>query len=142
MHNAESIPSSSPQIEDLEQRIKQFVSGLRKDFAPLIAEDQSRFRSRVIGKVRAGLPRKRPGRRGSPEVKKAAEIYIRDYKSKGLEGHWHLISRQVIPRYPEMRLELQRLHRMSLRANTHSFLYEEWSLQKRTGKAMVPCQSP
>jgi hypothetical protein len=96
-----------------------------------VEEDQGGFRSRVIGKVRAGLPRKRPGRRGSPEVRRAAEIYVRDFKSKGQEGDWHVITRQVIPGYSEMRPEIQRLHRISLRANVHSLLYEERSRQRR-----------
>ena len=121
---------------ELDQRIKNFVTGLRKDFVPLIAENQS-TRSRVIGKVRASLPRKRPGRRGSPEVQKAAEIYIRDYKSKGQEGNWHSITKQVIPSYSDLRPELQRLHRISLRANVHSFLYERRSRQKRSKKGMT-----
>jgi len=80
----------------------------------LIAENQTTFRSRVIGKVRAGLPRKRPGRRGSPEVQKAALIYTQHYRDKGKTGNWHSITKQVIPGYADMRPELQRLHRVSL----------------------------
>jgi hypothetical protein len=61
----------------------------------LIAEDQNGFKARVIGKVRAGLPRKPPGRRGSPEIQKAAEIYIRDYKLRDKEGNWREIGKQA-----------------------------------------------
>jgi hypothetical protein len=132
MHNTESKTAPNSQIKALEQRIKHFVTGLKKDFGPLIAQDQSSFRSCVVGKVRAGLPRKRPGRRGSPEVQRAAEIYLRDYKSQGKTGNWHSIAKQVISNYLELRPELRTLHRMSLRANVHSFLYEERSRQKRS----------
>ncbi|HVN80442.1 MAG TPA: hypothetical protein VMW38_15715 [Terriglobia bacterium] len=59
----------------LDQRIKRFISRLKKNHNAEIVENPRIFRSRVIGKVRAGLPRKRPGRKGTPEVKKAAEIY-------------------------------------------------------------------
>ena len=119
------------QTIDLDQRIKAFVAGLKKDFASLIAEDQSGFRSRVVGRIRAALPRKRPGRRASVEVKRASEIYIEDYQSKGKEGNWHLIAKQVVPNYAGLQPEMRRLARISLRAATHSSLYEQRSRENR-----------
>jgi len=115
----------------LEQRIKRFIIGLKKNHGAEIAENPSVFRSRVIGKVKAGLPRKRPGRKGTPEVKKAAEIYDRDFKSRGKDGNWDSIAKHVFSDYENLTPELQKLRRLGLRANVHSFLYDERSRLKR-----------
>jgi hypothetical protein len=119
------------QTDSLDQRVKQFAAKLKRDFATEIIENPRAFKARLIGKIRVALPRKPPGRRGSPEVRRAAEIYLRDYKSKQREGNWHEIGKQVIPDYGKLTPQIQRLHRMSLRANVHSFLYEDRTRRRR-----------
>jgi hypothetical protein len=106
------IPAPHRQIEALEQRIKQFATGLKKGFGSLIAKDQGSFRNRVIGKVRAGLPRKRPGRRGGLEVQTALALDHQTCHPRlfGLENG---------------------AAKASLRANVDSFLYEERSPTER-----------
>ncbi len=116
----------------LDRRIKRFATSLKKDFAPEIAENPTGFKSRLIGKLRVFLPRKRPGRKGSPEVKKAAEIYERDYKSQGKEANWHSLAKQVILDYATLTPEFQKLRRLGLRASVHSLLYDQRSRKRRT----------
>jgi hypothetical protein len=123
--------NTNPQLD---RRIKNFTSKLRKEFAADIAQNLSTFRSRVIGKIRAGLPRQRPGRQGSPVVRKAAEIYESDYKSKGNEGNWHQIAKQVYTDYADLTAEFQRFRRYQLRSGVHSHLYEERSRKRRKSK--------
>jgi hypothetical protein len=126
--------NTNPQLD---QRIRKFTTRLKKEFAADIAQNPSAFRSRVIGKVRAGLPRRRPGRKGSPEVRKAAEIYQSNYKSKGKEGNWHQIAKQVYPDYANLTTHLQKFRRFELRSGVHSHLYEYRSRQRRK-KRMLP----
>jgi hypothetical protein len=118
-------------VTNFDQRVKRIATSLKKDFAPEIAENPSGFKSRLIGKLRVFLPRKRPGRKGSPEVRQAAEIYERDFKAQGEDGNWHSIAKNVFPDYVELTSEIQRLRRIGLRANVHSFLYDERSRLKR-----------
>ena len=120
--------NTNPQLD---RRIKKFTRSLKKDFAADIAHNPSTFRSRVIGKVRAGLPRKRPGRQGNPEVKKAADIYEREYKSQGKDGNRHSVAKQVISDYANLTPEMQKLRRIGLRASVHSFLYDQRSRERR-----------
>ena len=115
----------------LDWKIKKFTSSLKREFAEEIFENPSTFRSRVIGKLRAGLPKKRPGRHGNPEVRKAAEIYIKDYELKGRPANWCAICRIVYSDYFGLPPELQKLKRYQLRANVHSLRYEMRSRERR-----------
>jgi len=124
--------STNPQLD---RRIKKFTSTLKKEFAADIAENPSAFRSKVIGGMRARLPRSRPGRRASPEIRKASEIYQRDYVPKLKEGNWHLIAREVFPDYSSLPPEIQRLRRMTLRAAVHSLRYEALARKRRSIRA-------
>ena len=67
------------EIRPVEQRIKSFAFRLKNDFGEEIRKDLSRFKARVIGTLKAVLPRQRPGRRGNAEIKQAAEIYTTLY---------------------------------------------------------------
>lgn len=118
-------------MTNLDQRIKRFASRLKKDFAPEIAENPGSFKSRLIGKLKAVLPRKRPGRQGNPQMKKAVEIYQRDFKSQGKEGNWHHIAKEVFPDYGSLPIELQKYRRYQLRAGVHSHLYAVRSNERR-----------
>ena len=60
---------------ELDQTIRKFTRGLKKDFEGEISQNQGGFKSFVIGKLRAVLPRRKPGRKGTPEFRKASEIY-------------------------------------------------------------------
>ena len=83
------------EINPVEQRIKSFAFGLRKDFGEEIRKDPSKFKARVIGTLKAILPRERPGRKGSSEIKQAAEIYTTLYASKGRPGDWQNVWSQA-----------------------------------------------
>lgn len=132
-NEAEGPQSSNP---DLDRRIRKFTTGLKKDFAAEIAQSPSTFRSRVVGKIRAALPRQRPGRPGSPEIRKAAELYENDFKSKGKEGNWHQIAKQVCPDYATLTTQLQKYRRYQLRSSVHSHLYEQRSRQRRDSTSL------
>ncbi len=134
VNNGAEIPQSTN--PDLDRRVRTFTSGLRKDVAAEIAQSPSIFRSRVVGKIRAMLPRQRPGRKGSPEVRKAAEIYQSDYKSKGKKGDWDQISRQVYADYANLPSYLQKFRRFELRSGVHSYLYEYRSRERRTKRKL------
>jgi len=95
-------------------------------------DDPSRFKARVIGTLKAVLPRQRPGRPASPEVRKPAEIYESDYKSKGKEGNWHQIAKQVCPDYATLTTQLQKYRRYQHRSGVHSHLYEQRSRERRS----------
>ena len=58
--------------KDIEKLIKSFAFRLKNDFSDEVRKDPSRFKARVIGILRAVLPRKRPGRRANPEIVRAA----------------------------------------------------------------------
>lgn len=123
--------STSP---NLDQRIRKFTSSLKKDFAADIAEDPSGFRSRVIGKVRANLPRQRPGRKASPLILRAAEIYqeLTAKGKKGRDGVWHLVALKACPEYATLPIDAQRLLRYTLRAAVHSVRHEAAARERRT----------
>ncbi len=108
----------------LDRRIKRFATSLKKDFAPEIAQNPSEFRTRLIGKLRVYLPRKRPGRKGSPEATQAAEIFEREYRAKGKQGNWHQIAKQIFADYATLPTELQKFRRYQLRSNVHGLRHE------------------
>jgi hypothetical protein len=119
------------QLKDsLDKEIRRFAGRLRKSYTAEIEGDPS-FRARVIGRLRGLLPRKRPGRKPSPQVGRAAEIYKKDYLLQGKPANWHAICRNVYADYGGLSAELQRLRRYQLRAAVHSLRYESRSREKR-----------
>jgi hypothetical protein len=122
------------EIKPVEQRIKAFAFRLKKDFGEEIRKDPSKFKARVLGTLKAVLPRKRPGRQGSPEVKQAAEIYVNLYVAKGRPGNWHELAKRLVPDYAALSVEMQRFHRFRLRSQTHSYLYDQRSRLRRSAK--------
>jgi hypothetical protein len=116
---------------ELDKRIRKFTGGLKKDLEGEISRNPGSFKSFVIGKLRAVLPRRKPGRKGTPEFRKASEIYQRDYLAKSLEGGWHRIAKEVYPDYVTLSPEIQRLRRISIRSAVHSLRYDQRSRAKR-----------
>jgi hypothetical protein len=117
----------------LDSKINRFVKSLKKDHSSEIAKDPGAFRATVLGKLKPKLPRRRPGRQGSTEIKRAAEIYKLKFKSPGKPANWHLIALEVFSDYKDLSPDLQRLRRISVRAAVHCQRYEERSRRKRTG---------
>ena len=118
----------------LEQRVKSFGFRLRKEYREEMKNDPSRFKARVVGTLKAVLPRQRPGRKPSPEVKQASELYLTLYVSKGLHGNWKEIAKRLVPGYASLSPEMQRYHRFRLRSQTHSHLYDQRSRLRRSAK--------
>jgi hypothetical protein len=118
----------------LEQRVKSFGFRLKKEYPEEIKNDPSRFNARVVGTLKAVLPRQRPGRKGSPEVKQAAELYLNLYASKGVPGDWHALTKRLVPGYANLSPEMQRYHRFRLRSQTHSYLYDQRSRLRRSAR--------
>ena len=116
----------------LEQRIKSFASRLKKDFGEEVQKNPSRFKARVVGTFKAVLPRQRPGRKPSPEVKQAAEIYVNLYAAKGRPRNWHELAKRLVPEYAALSPEMQRYHRFRLRSQTPSYLYDQRSRLRRS----------
>jgi hypothetical protein len=119
------------EIKPLEKRIKSFAFRLKKDFREEIQTDPSKFKARVVGTLKAILPRKRPGRQGSPEVKQAAELYLNLYTAKGVPGNWNELAKRLVPGYAALSPEIQRYHRFRLRSQTHSYLYDQRARLRR-----------
>ena len=128
-NEAEVSQSTNP---NLDRRIRKFTTGLKKDFAAEIAQSPSTFRSRVVGKIKATLPRRRPGQKASGEVKQAAELYLNLYSAKGLPGNWNELAKRLVPDYAGLSPEMQRYHRYRLRSQTHSYLYDQRSRLRRS----------
>ena len=124
----------SNDLKPVEQRIKSFAARLRKDYAEEIKADPSKFKARTLGTLKAVLPRKRPGRQGSPEVKQASELYLNLYASKGRPGNWNEIAKRLVPGYAALSSAMQRFHRFRLRSQTHSHLYDQRSRLRRSAK--------
>lgn len=80
------------EIKPLEERIKGFASRIKKDFGEEIQKDPSRFKSRVIGTLRALLPRQRPGRKANPEIVRAAQVYQDTHCAREEREGWNLAS--------------------------------------------------
>ena len=123
---------SEKENKPVEKRVRSFGFRLRMDFGEEIRKDPSKFKARVIGTLKAVLPRKRPGRKGSSEVKQAAEIYVNLYAAKGRPGNWHALAKHLVPNYAGLSVELQRYHRYRLRSQTHSYLYDQRSRLRRS----------
>ena len=121
-------------IKPLESRVKSFAFRLKKQFREEIQTDPSRFNARVLGTLKAILPRKRPGRQGSPEVKQVAEIYVNLYAARGRPGNWHELAKRLVPGYAGLSVEMQRYHRYRLRSQTHSYLYDQRSRLRRSDR--------
>ena len=119
-------------IKPVEKRVKSFAFRLKKDFVEEIRQDPSKFKARVVGTIRAALPRKRPGRQGSSEVKQAADIYVNLYTGKGQPGNWNELAKRLVPGYASLSVEMQRYHRFRLRSQTHSYLYDQRSRLRRS----------
>jgi hypothetical protein len=124
--------STKKENKPVEQRIKYFVSRLKKDFSDEIRKDPSKFKAWEPST--AVLPRKRPGRQGSPEVKQAAEIYVNLYAAKGRPGNWHELAKRLVPDYASLSTEMQKYHRFRLRSQTHSYLYDQRSRLRRSAR--------
>jgi hypothetical protein len=118
----------------IEQTVKSFASRLKKKFGEEIRQDPSKFKARVLGTLKAVLPRKRPGRKGSSEVKQAAEIYVNWYAAKGRPGNWNELAKRLVPGYAGLPPDMQRYHRYRLRSQTHSYLYDQRSRLRRSAK--------
>jgi hypothetical protein len=71
---------------DTDVKINRFAKSLRREFGPEIAKDPASFRATVLGKLKPKLPHRRPGRKPSPEIKQAAELYLNLYSAKGQKG--------------------------------------------------------
>ena len=67
------------EIKPAEQRIKSFAFRLKNDFGEEIGKGPFRLKARVIGTLKAVLPRQRPSRKGNAEIKQVAEIYTTLY---------------------------------------------------------------
>ena len=78
------------------------------------------------------MPRLRPGRKGSPEIKQAADLYLNLYASKRVPGNWHELAKRLVPDYAGLSAEMQRYHRFRLRSQTHSYLYDQRSRLRRS----------
>lgn len=115
----------------LAEEIKKFSDFLREKFKKEISENPGKFRSVVVGRLRGYLPRGKPGRKPHEETLIAVKIYKDRYQSNGSEGNWHKIAREVFPNYQKESLQVQKLLRYELRANVHSFLYDERSRELR-----------
>ena len=120
------------ELKPVEQRVKSFANSLKKHFDQEIRKDPSKFKARVLGTLKAVLPRKRPGRQGSAEIKQAAEIYVNLYAAKGRPGDWHQLAKRLVPDYAGLSVEMQRYHRFRLRSQTHSYLYDQRSRLRRS----------
>jgi hypothetical protein len=131
--------NTNPQLD---RRIRTFTTGLKKDFAGEIAQNPSGFRSRVVGKVRAGLPRERPGRKASQEIKEAAELYLNLYTARGVPGNWNEIAKRLVPGYAGLSVEMQRYHHYRLRSQTHSYLYDQRSRLRRSASTSETPKNP
>lgn len=114
----------------IERLVKSFAFRLKKDFGAEIRKDPSKFKARVVGTLKAMLPRRK--RQGNPEVKKGAEIYVNLYAAKGLPGNWHELAKRLVPDYASLSPEMQRYHRFRLRSQTHSYLYDQRSRLRRS----------
>jgi hypothetical protein len=125
---------SENEPKPIEQRVKSFAFRLKKDFGEEIRKDPSKFKARVLGTLKAVLPRKRPGREGNAEVKQAAELYLNLYASKRIPGDWHELAKRLVPDYSSLSVEMQRYHRFRLRSQTHSYLYDQRSRLRRSAK--------
>jgi hypothetical protein len=123
-------------LKPVEQRIKSFAFSLRKDFGDEIRQDPSKFKACVIGTLKAVLPRELPGRKGSSEVKEAAELYLNLFASKHVPGNWHELAKRLVPKYASLSPEMERYHR--LRSQTRSYLYDQRSRLRRSAKARPP----
>ena len=84
------------------------------------------------GHVEGLFPRRK--RQANPEVKKAAEIYVNLYAARGVAGNWHELAKRLIPDYAGLSVEMQRYHRYRLRAQTHSYLYDQRSRLRRSAQ--------
>src|SRR5262245_23356110 len=135
MHQAQNgIEIEQSTNPELDRRIRTFTTTLKKEFAADIAENPSAFRSKVIGGVRARLPRSRPGRKANPVILRAVEIYgeLAKEGKKGKDGIWHMVALRSWPDYSTFSVDMQRLVRFTLRAAVHSLRYED-SARKRRG---------
>ena len=73
-----------------EERITEVADSLRRDFEPEFRSPG--FRSRVIGRLRAALPKKQPGRKPNPIIVAAFKMY-RELEAQGKKGkRWNLAS--------------------------------------------------
>ena len=120
------------ELKPVEQRVKSFAVRLKRDFSAEIKQDPSKFKARVLGTLKAVLPRKRPGRKGSSEIKRAADRYLSLYFAKGIPGNCHELAKRLVPDYAGLSLEMQRYHRYRLRSQTHSYLYDQRSWLRRS----------
>ena len=98
-----------------EERITEVADSLRRDFEPEFKQDHSGFRSRVIGRLRAALPKKQPGRKPNPIIVAAFKMYreLEAQGKKGKDGIWHQLAAKVYPNYSTLPLDGQRLIRVS-----------------------------
>jgi hypothetical protein len=87
------------QLKPVEQRVKSFASRLKRDYGQEIRKDPSRFKARVIGTLKAVLPRNRPGRNANPEIVRAMQIYqeLTVQWKKGKDGIWHQVALRACP---------------------------------------------
>ena len=78
--------------------------GRRKTIAPLkmaIKAQTSRCSQKptCLEHLRAVLPRQRPSRKRSAEVKEASKLYLRLHVLNGLPRSWHELARRLVPGY-------------------------------------------
>jgi len=126
------------ELKPVEQRVKSFGHRLRKDYREEMRNDPSKFKARVLGTLKAVLPRQRPGRRPSPEVKQAAELYLNLYSAKGVPGNWNELAKRLVPGYASLSVEMQRYQRYRLRSQTHFYLYDQRSRLRRSPAGQKP----
>jgi hypothetical protein len=85
--------------KSLDNEVRRFAGRLRKSYPAEIEADPG-FRAKVIGKLRGLLPHRRPGRKGSPEIK----LYLNLYSAKGLPGNWHELAKRLVSALPACQL--------------------------------------
>ena len=95
-------------------------------------------------RTKAGLPRKRPGRKPDPLILRATQIYagLREQGKRGMDGVWHQVAARVYSNYATLPIDAQRLLRFTLRAGVYSMRYEAAARERLRTKRPQENQTP
>ena len=130
MEQLDSKPANTRNKRQSWGKIKQFAKSLRREFAAEIPQNPGSFRGRVLGRLKAFLPRRGQVGTEARWSKKPQNFNL--YSAKGLPGNWHELAKRLVPDYASLSVEMQRYHRFRLRSQTHSYLYDQRSRLRRS----------
>lgn len=102
------------------ESIETFSASLATEYGDVFAAG-SDVRDSAVAAFRAGLPRRRAGRRANPDVLHAARLY--DQCGQG-KANWHQMAKEVWPGYVVEPPDRQELIRHKLRSRVHSLRHQ------------------